>query len=66
MTTWEYLIISLPKFHEARSEQGESPSVSMLNVEGSRGWEAVGLTAMGDGNFAVLMKRPLQARRNEP
>ena len=66
MTTWEYLIVSLPKFHEARAEQGESASVTMLNVEGSRGWEAVGLTAMGDGNFAVLLKRPHQARSNEP
>ena len=61
-TTWEYLIVSLPKFHEARAEQGESASVSMLNVQGSRGWEAVGMTPMGDGSFAVLLKRPLVGR----
>jgi hypothetical protein len=29
----------------------------MLNKEGGDGWEAVGMTAMDDGRFAVLMKR---------
>jgi hypothetical protein len=63
MTTWEYLIVSLPRFHEARAEKGESPSVTMLNLEGARGWEAVGMTAMSDGNFAVLLKRPVGSDR---
>jgi hypothetical protein len=29
----------------------------MLNNEGSNGWEAVGMTALGHGRVAVLMKR---------
>jgi hypothetical protein len=46
MTTWEYLIVSLPKFHEVRAEQGsrhQSPcSMSRFAWLGSR-------RAHGDG-----------------
>jgi hypothetical protein len=31
--------------------------VVSLNHEGAEGWEAVGMTALGDGHVAVLMKR---------
>jgi len=31
----------------------------MLNREGGDGWEAVGMNALGDGSFAVLLKRPV-------
>ena len=69
MDTWEYLIVSLPLFEAARSAQGQSPAVKMLNREGEKGWEAVGMTALGDGTFAVLLKRrtpPKPLRVNEP
>jgi hypothetical protein len=59
MTSWEYLIISLPEFEPAKAAQGESASVAMLNREGVDGWEAVGMNALGDGSFAVLLKRPV-------
>ena len=59
MTTWEYLIISLPEFETAKEAPGSSASVTMLNREGADGWEAVGMTALGDGSFAVLLKRPV-------
>jgi hypothetical protein len=57
MSTWEYLIVSLPEFEPAKSAQGDSVAVAMLNREGAKGWEAVGMTALGDGTFAVLLKR---------
>ena len=69
MDTWEYLIVSLPHFEGAKPAQGESPAVKMLNREGDKGWEAVGMTALGDGTFAVLLKRltpPKPLRMNEP
>jgi hypothetical protein len=59
MTTWEYLFVSLPEFETAKAAQGESASVARLNREGGVGWEAVGMTALGDGSFAVLLKRPV-------
>ena len=59
MTTWEYLIVSLPEFETAKAAPGGSASVTMLNREGGDGWEAVGMTALGDGSFAVLLKRPI-------
>lgn len=59
MTRWEYLIVSLPDFEPAKSVQGGSASVTRLNREGADGWEALGMTALPDGNFAVLLKRPL-------
>jgi hypothetical protein len=57
VTTWEYLIVSLPEFQPATTSRGESASVSMLNREGANGWEAVGMTRLAEGNFAVLLKR---------
>ena len=58
MTKWEYLLVSLPAFEAPRAEQGDSPAVTMLDREGDLGWEAVGLSTLGDGSSAVLMKRP--------
>jgi hypothetical protein len=55
--TWEYLIVALPAFKHATASQGQSDSVVALNQEGAEGWEAVGMTALGDGPVAVLMKR---------
>jgi hypothetical protein len=59
MTTWEYLIVSLPAFQAARTDQGQSPSVDVLNREGAAGWEAVGTMVLPDGVVAVLLKRPM-------
>jgi hypothetical protein len=59
MTRWEYLIVSLPDFEPAKAVQGASASVTRLNREGADGWEAIGMTALPDGHFAVLLKRPL-------
>jgi hypothetical protein len=64
MSTWEYLIVSLPLFEPARAAQGESAAVATLNSEGAKGWEAVGMTALGDGTFAVLFKRSVIADRS--
>jgi hypothetical protein len=61
VTRWEYLIISLPEFEPAKAAQGESASVTTLNREGVDGWEALGMTALADGSFAVLLKRPVAA-----
>jgi len=69
MDTWEYLILSLPEFEPAKASKGDSAAVKMLNREGDKGWEAVGMTAIGDGSFAVLLKRPTPPkplRANEP
>jgi hypothetical protein len=38
---------------------GGSASVTRLNREGADGWEAIGMTALADGHFAVLLKRAL-------
>ena len=57
LPTWEYLIIALPPFKEAAAAQGGSDSVTMLNREGTQGWEAVDMTTLADGAVAVLMKR---------
>jgi hypothetical protein len=54
---WEYLIVALPAFKKASATQGQSASVVSLNQEGADGWEAVGMTDLGDGHVAVLMKR---------
>ncbi|HTN78284.1 MAG TPA: hypothetical protein VMK16_01325 [Acidimicrobiales bacterium] len=56
-TKWEYLIVALPAFKTATSIQGQSDSVVVLNAEGSEGWEAVGMTVLGNGQVAVLLKR---------
>jgi hypothetical protein len=58
MTTWEYLIVSLPVFQAAKEMQGESASVALLNREGAEGWEAVGVSVLPDQTVAVLLKRP--------
>lgn len=63
MTTWEYLIVSLPAFEPAKAVQGRSASVDILNGEGANGWEAVGLVTVADGTVAVLMKRRLEPVR---
>ena len=57
MTGWEYLIVSLPPFEAAKSAQGHSPAVDMLNREGAVGWEAVGISTLADATVAVLLKR---------
>ena len=41
----------------AAAARGASDAVNVLNREGADGWEAVGLTPLSDGSFAVLMKR---------
>jgi hypothetical protein len=61
VSAWEYLIVALPDFKAATPMTGQSDSVTMLNNEGDRGWEAVGMTALGDGRVAVLMKRRAEA-----
>ena len=70
MTAWEYLIMSLPTFATAKTTQGHSPAVDVLNQEGRDGWEAVGMSVLGDGSVAVLLKRPTTAdhesRRGRP
>jgi hypothetical protein len=58
MTTWEYLIVELPSFEAPSLAPGASAAVHALNHEGEQGWEAVGLTPLGDGRIAVLLKRP--------
>lgn len=63
MTCWEYLIVSLPSFKAPKHQQGASSAVTTLNEEGRHGWEAIGLTALADGGYAVLMKRPIGADR---
>ena len=57
MTSYEYLIISLPTFEPARATQGHSASVDLLNREGAAGWEAVGMSTLADSSVAVLLKR---------
>ena len=60
MVPWEYLIVALPAFEAPSRAPGVSAAVAALNGEGTRGWEAVGMTALADGTVAVLMKRPKQ------
>jgi hypothetical protein len=57
VTGWEYLIVSLPAFDTAKSTQGHSPAVDVLNREGDAGWEAVSMSTLADGSVAVLLKR---------
>ena len=61
MTSWEYSIVALPRFRPptATRDVAGSPAVSLLNREGTFGWEAVGMTALEDGTVAVLLKRPV-------
>ena len=57
MTGFEYLIVSLPTFETAKTTQGRSASVDVLNHEGAAGWEAVGMSTLADSSVAVLLKR---------
>ena len=61
VSSWEYHIIALPTFEPPTSSPAASAAVRMLNEEGARGWEAVGLSAMLDGGVVVLLKRPRNA-----
>ncbi len=57
MTAFEYLIVSPPTFESAKTTQGRSASVEVLNREGAAGWEAVGMSTLADASVAVLLKR---------
>jgi hypothetical protein len=57
MLAWEYLIVALPQLQPPTAMPAESAAVVALNREGSRGWEAIGMTTLTDGSVAVLMKR---------
>lgn len=63
MTAWQYMIIALPEFEEPTASRGLSDAVRTLNNDRARGWEAVGMTVLGDGRVAVLCKRPLPDNR---
>lgn len=58
MTVWEYRIISLPRFEDPTSTSEPSAAVSVLNEQGGRGWEAVGIMVLPNGSIAVLLKKP--------
>ena len=70
MTSFEYLIVSLPTFGAAQTTQGHSEAVDVLNREGEAGWEAVGMSTLADASVAVLLKRPStgghESRRGRP
>jgi hypothetical protein len=65
MTGWEYQIVALPRFEAPTDSPQTSEPVRMLNDEGARGWEAVGMTLLEDGGIAVLCKRPSSSDTNE-
>ena len=58
MTTWEYLIISLPPFDVPTRSPSGSPAILALDEVGQQGWEAVGMTLLANESVAVLLKRP--------
>jgi hypothetical protein len=58
MTTWEYLIIELPKFEAPTRSRGASAAVQALDDVGEQGWEAVGMTVLAGESVGVLLKRP--------
>ena len=64
--TWEYMIVSLPTFEVGKAAPGDSASVTLLNREGAKGWEAVGMTVLGDGSVAVLLKRRIASGGDAP
>jgi hypothetical protein len=66
MDVWEYLIVALPHLEEATNVPGASAAVQRLNDVGQRGWEAVGMTTLGDDRVAVLCKRPQMSTEVEP
>ncbi len=59
MTAWEYMIVALPQFEAPTASREPSQAVRVLNDEGARGWEAVGMTVLADGRVTVLCKRAL-------
>jgi hypothetical protein len=61
MTRWEYIIVALPAFREPTDAPGASAAVEVLNREGTKGWEAVGMTSLSGGAVAVLCKRPARS-----
>ncbi|MGD0255299.1 MAG: hypothetical protein ABSB99_07085 [Acidimicrobiales bacterium] len=65
MTSWEYLIIALPRFELPTTQPEPSAAIQALNAEGELGWEAVGMTVLADGGVAVLLKRPLEADNDD-
>ena len=58
MIAWEYLIFALPAFVAPTSTRGASAAVQALDDLGNEGWEAVGMTVLGDETVTVLLKRP--------
>ena len=58
MTSWEYRILSLPRFADPTVSSEPSAAVAMLNEQGASGWEAVGMLLLENGSVAVLVKRP--------
>lgn len=63
MISWEYLLVSLADAEQLEPEAGDSTEFTSLNEKGVKGWEAVGITTLGHGESAVLMKRPLPEGR---
>jgi hypothetical protein len=58
MTTWEYMILSLPPFAAPTRLPTSSPALQALDEVGAQGWEAVSMTVLASGEVAVLLKRP--------
>ncbi len=58
MKVWEYRVVSLPSFRDPTTSSEPSAAVEVLNEEGARGWEAVGMTVLANGSIAVLLKKP--------
>jgi len=50
--------MSLPRFEEPTSSSEPSPAVLMLNEQGAKGWEAIGMMTLPGDGVAVLLKRP--------
>jgi hypothetical protein len=58
VTVWEYRVVSLPRFESPTNSTAPSAAVEVLNEQGARGWEAVGMTVLPNGSVAVLLKKP--------
>lgn len=58
MTTWEYMIISLPPFAAPTRLPTSSLASQALDEVGGQGWEAVSMTVIDAGTVVVLLKRP--------
>lgn len=63
MSQWEYRLLSIASFEAPTTTPEGSAAVNMLNDEGKREWEAVGLTSLDSGGCAILMKRPVAGAR---